>query len=637
MRYAYLLFALFLLNNAIFAQFQPIALPFEAERFSAFDENRIFAIVRSGGTYTLQKTTNGGTSWSPVSLPSTLSGGTLGISLQVIDSDNLLLYFQLHPSYDEFLYKSTNGGQTWTNLSSNLPQTQSMLFLRFFDAQNGLMLTRDFNNHVFVRRTTNGGNSWSTQTLTVQGSPLGVATHGNQNIWFFTSSGKLWRSNNGGIDWQTFDTGFDADNYGLAMSFKDSLYGIAAVDLYAHQLQVTQDGGATWTPLPSNPLPLQPGQAFIYSLINLKSSPNGWLIATSKGTAYTIDEGQNWVQETNYPDFLLSAGLSKMGDMLFASSYDSPDLLIWKGPFDGQNHCVQLLDSLHSSMEYGICKPLMARLEVRANIEGDTSIDLRFTQKFEPNTPAKTTYNIKTGCVGCSIDFKADPGQQYIGTLTVEVPLNNIDTSYLQQLQLAPTGCPTQAAPTFKIKAGYWSNWYHPECFAIDTSNCAITLQTNVCGADTNQYDIYYQVQNGPIILGNTYSKNPSYHELVHFYILEKGQIFDWNLPNGCFERISALYTCGVSGTEMASKTDKIILFPNPASSVSTLIWPRAWGDDVKIQVFDHAGKEVRSTHANGVGTAELDGTHLPNGLYFVHISPRIQPKTIQKWVISHE
>jgi photosystem II stability/assembly factor-like uncharacterized protein len=629
---------LFMLHLSTQAQFKPLHTPFVPTAFSAYSPSKMWAVSQiSNGGYQLQRSSNGGQSWIASNPPSTLSGATLGIGFFPVDSNNIWLYYQLHPSYNEFLYKSSDGGLSWTNNSGTLPENESWFFLYFFDTQNGVMLTRDFSSHVFVKRTTNGGNTWTSQTLTVQGSPLGAAVVGN-TVWFFTGSGKLWRSNNRGLDWTNFDTGFtNAQGYGLRMSFRDSLYGLAAVNAFANDMVVTHDGGVTWSPLLNNNIPLPGPQAFLYSLTAIPGSPDGWLMGTSKGCAYTIDAGQNWILESNYPDYLLGCGTPRNQSGMFAFGYGAgvgdDYVYIWDGPFDGQNHCVQILDTIGTELLGGICKEVKVRLKMRADISNDTSLDVRYSYKFNPTLPEGSVQNILTGSQNCTVEFSPDPGQTTLGTLQVEIPIDYYDTAYIQQLKLAPTGCPTQAAPTVKFKAGYWANWFHDECFSFDSSNCAIKLLTNVCGADTNKYDIYYYVPSGSLTLGDTYMKNPAYHELVTFYITEKGVPFTWN---SCFKSLSTLYTCGVSGTDTAPLNDTTVtLSPNPSNGISRVEWPREWGSDLVLGVSDAAGSKVNCSIQMQGETAILDASGLQKGLYFIHFFKGSKPVFVKKWVVT--
>ena len=186
------------------------------------------------------RTTNGGTSWSPV------GGASIGGDIYAIDAlDANTAFVTTTPSTSTFIYRTTDGGGTWTNV-----YTLSGGFIdgiKMFDATNGIAIGDPVGGKWTIAKTSDGGATWN-RTFTQpnqSGSEAGwnnsVAIYGSSNVWFGTSSYRVFRSTNGGTSWSSSPVPFQNS---VSVTFSNNLYGLAGSD--SGMTARTTDGGVTW-------------------------------------------------------------------------------------------------------------------------------------------------------------------------------------------------------------------------------------------------------------------------------------------------------------------------------------------------------------------------------------------------------
>ncbi len=189
-------------------------------------------------------TTNSGNTWTPV------GGGAIGTAdIYVVNAiDANTAFVSTTPGSSTFIYRTTNAGATWANVFS---LTGGFIDgIKMFDASNGIAVGDPVGGKWTVLKTTDGGATWghiSTEPLQV-GNEAGwnnaLATFGTTNIWFGTSSAKVYRSTDGGLTWVSSSVPFTNS---VSVNFSSALYGLAGSDSGAAVR--TTDGGVTWTPL----------------------------------------------------------------------------------------------------------------------------------------------------------------------------------------------------------------------------------------------------------------------------------------------------------------------------------------------------------------------------------------------------
>ncbi|MBS1515072.1 MAG: T9SS type A sorting domain-containing protein [Bacteroidetes bacterium] len=255
-----------------------------------------------GGNGTLIKTTNGGDTWTPMSTGSTsyltciyfidentgwigsqqavikktTNGGISWYSAPIQTSDFSSDFFFLNgltgfvTSHDSKIHKTTDGGQTWNLL---IASSNAYGQIQFFDANTGVVVapsyfgksvnggatwTRvlyDGVNQAMtfinpltgwitgtggIRKTTDGGDTWSSYALPIQ-TPYALKFF-NANVgWCAGSNGAngiIARTLNGGVNWTVQST--EASNVFWEMSFANQNLGWASGNAI---ISSTQNGG----------------------------------------------------------------------------------------------------------------------------------------------------------------------------------------------------------------------------------------------------------------------------------------------------------------------------------------------------------------------------------------------------------
>lgn len=625
-------FALFLLYTPLTAQWQRIETPFQPFVISAVDAASLWSLNLESPK--IARTTDGGDTWQQFDLPNS-DDFLLTAVLSAIDTATAWTAFHHYQSGNNFVYQTQDGGQHWqVRTPPALTNAQVVSFMKFYTAAKGIVLSYDFDHHLFVHRTNNGGQNWSTQTLQINGSHLGTTTYGDHHIWFYTGSGDLWRSDDGGENWASYPSGLVAESYGLAMEFADSLHGLAFKNKASEQLYRTADGGASWQPIDPEDTGLLPG-SFVWGLTPVPGLPNAWLAGYNEGTAYSLDDGATWLPEANYPDSDFRKPEFLNHQQGWGAANSERAVFKWNTSFnDLSNGCMAFTGPLTGKLRRSECDRIWFEGSIPADISEDSDLNLRVELSY-PGHPDQTQryHNLRTGCEECTVQFVPDPGQTTQGTLHFDVEvLHTADTSQTILCTVSPTLCAADTSEPYSFHPGYFARWFHPECFALDSSNCAIQLLTNVCGNDTNHYTIYYRVQNEPAVLGTYYEKNPSYHERVQFYVFAYGDF----QTSTCYQVFETLYSCGVSGTPSpVAEAPALSIAPNPANGAFQVFCDNLSEQKSHlIRIRNTTGVPVWSqTLPAGAPSVFVENRDLPAGFYTAELWSDGQLLAVKKLV----
>jgi photosystem II stability/assembly factor-like uncharacterized protein len=265
------------------------------------------------------RTVNAGTLWTPGQV---LGGNTYGLGCISAISDQVawVTLYNGVGNQDATcgVYKTTDGGSTWTHMTGALQGSASFPDnVHFWDANSG-MCHGDVNNGYFeIYTTTNGGTTWtrvpqSNINATVasgEGGWTGVIDAvGDSTVMFGTNKGKIYISNDRGFHWFGVATGIIPASSGTMgcthIAFIDEMNGLAAQGYNAAasngdtslQIFQTSDGGHTWAAVNYT------GRAFSNSLAAVQGSPDTYVSdggnpnynASATGVTYSWNGAQAW-------------------------------------------------------------------------------------------------------------------------------------------------------------------------------------------------------------------------------------------------------------------------------------------------------------------------------------------------------
>ena len=197
------------------------------------------------------------------------------------------------------VYKTTNGGVSWTKVT--IPVADAGMYIQFTDANNGWILI--FNANLIgggMFRTTNGGVNWNAIYPPVGGFPFFI----NSNTgWLMpispggsgTTSDTIRKTTNGGVNW-TAPWGTNAQVNLNAIHFSDINNGWA-VGKNGIILK-TSNSGNSWT-VYTYYVGMPFGYGFNCKSVFFLNANKGWITTKQDGTSnvnvlYTNNGGSNW-------------------------------------------------------------------------------------------------------------------------------------------------------------------------------------------------------------------------------------------------------------------------------------------------------------------------------------------------------
>jgi photosystem II stability/assembly factor-like uncharacterized protein len=251
-------------------------------------------------------TTNGGQTWRVMNVNAAI--GREAFDIQAFDSTTAwITTSNTINSEANGLFKTTDGGQTWTQKLAN---SAGNLWLRFLDKNNGVCL--GFRSHSFAY-TSDGGENWTidSTSFAFMGTEVPSAFYSGTNsliakgdtLWFGTTAARIFRSTNKGRNWTPYATGIPPRWVIASVAFSDARNGmLVAIDSTTYKyagLAKTGDGGITWQIVPMTALPTafrttpvlttiphKNGKVYLLSVENNTSSLGESLI--------TPDNGDSW-------------------------------------------------------------------------------------------------------------------------------------------------------------------------------------------------------------------------------------------------------------------------------------------------------------------------------------------------------
>jgi photosystem II stability/assembly factor-like uncharacterized protein len=225
------------------------------------------------------RTTDGGNNW----LGSQVSGAT---HLEHIHFPTLTTGYTSGP---DGIFKSTNGGLTWSNVTPN--PSADYWGCYFIDANIGIVLSGGCVDTQKFYRTINGGATWTLFTGNEANSGLtDLILYSPNGLGYAVSSGKLWTTTDGGSTWAVFATsGTNVWQEELTNIGDSFLLPYAGLNCSGQGqdggMRFTTDKGLTWNNY-------QTFEAMFGSY--LISETKGWACGDGRGVFYTSDGGVNW-------------------------------------------------------------------------------------------------------------------------------------------------------------------------------------------------------------------------------------------------------------------------------------------------------------------------------------------------------
>ncbi len=238
-------------------------------------QNQIGYCVGQANTYNGEglviKTTDGGDTWTQMT-----PAGTLWLT--AISFPNLNTGYV--GGWGGNLLKTTDGGTTWETI-----EVQSSIYkisdVEFRDENHGIVST--IGSGVYV--TEDGGQTWSS-AYGLDTPPKMVAYADENKVFGVGNEDRIYRSTDGGYNWELLYTTGNPENILLGVYFLNSDYGMAAGD-YGHVYKTT-DGGDNW-------IQMIPGYDDLFHTPFIWDEDTTWVSGTPELVYKTTDGGNTWL------------------------------------------------------------------------------------------------------------------------------------------------------------------------------------------------------------------------------------------------------------------------------------------------------------------------------------------------------
>jgi photosystem II stability/assembly factor-like uncharacterized protein len=261
----------------------------------------------SGSAGTVLRTTNKGATWQSVGPP-----GTEALQfrdIEAFDRQNaVILSLTIPPTTDTFrIYRTSDGGQTWSLAFQNEEPTAFYDCMAFFDKHRGLALSDPIDGRFRILATSDGGRSWHIVDAEMPPALPGefafaasgqcITTAGGRDAWFGTggAAARVFHSDDRGQTWTVSSTPVrSGENAGIsALAFRDPRHGLAVGGDFLlpespDALALSDDGGEDWELVAAAPDQLRSGATWV--------TGRDAIIVGLTGSDASFDAGRTWHQ-----------------------------------------------------------------------------------------------------------------------------------------------------------------------------------------------------------------------------------------------------------------------------------------------------------------------------------------------------
>ena len=531
-----------------------------------------------GGAGALYRTTNGGTNFTAVTMTPATSQSIY--SFHFFNSSNGIM-----SGSNGTYYRTTDGGLTWNVISIN---TQ-LNGVTFIDSQTGFVV----GNSGMIQKTVNGGTNWS-----VINSPTNVNLN---NIVFPNSttgyinavSGKFLRSTNTGTTWDSLSTGTTLSM--VSMEFIDVNTGY--VGSTNGIVKKTTNGGLNWTDY-------NVGASITSNGISFPNVNTGFVCASSGVIRKTTNAGVNWsLLTTGTAQGLLSIDFFDANTGYAAGNAGT----LIKTTNGGTNWTLQttgVTDNINS-IKFGSVTRGMCALN---------------TGKILVTTDGGANWSQQTSNVASNINLRGafiqNGNNLYIVGQNGSI-LNSTDQ--VLPVELASFTSTVQNNRDVRL------NWQT----VTETNNSGFEIERTVKAENEQWIKIGFVTGNGTTNNQQSYAfEDKNLSAGTYKYRLKQ---IDYNGNYEYKNLISEVIIGKPNSFELSQN------YPNPFNPATKIVFSLPFDSKVTLKIFDITGKEIRTLlndfKSADFYTVDFNASELPSGIYFCKISAQSDSKDFAKTI----
>ena len=266
----------------------------------------------SGTEGTVLRTTDGGKHWQDVS-PGGDTGDLEFRDIEAWDAQHAVI-LSIGTGGDSRIYRTGNGGKTWTQGFRNHSDQAFYDCLGFWDRRHGLAMSDPVNGKFRVIATNDGGKTWAKRKSSGMPPALDgefgfaasgtcLITAGDKDAWIASggAAARVFHTDDRGVTWTVTDTPVRRSDAGgifsLAVRNTQTLVAVGGdfekPNARKDTSAISEDGGATWTK--GGKLGgYRSGSAFLPRTAATGSPSTGVIAVGPTGTDVSYDVGVTW-------------------------------------------------------------------------------------------------------------------------------------------------------------------------------------------------------------------------------------------------------------------------------------------------------------------------------------------------------
>ena len=207
----------------------------------------------------------------------------------IIDyNNNNIMYASM---YYGNIYRSANGGASWTPITNGITETGGWVTPYVMEASNPNVLFAGFIN---VYRSTNKGSSWVKKSnFPPSNYPIDVlaVAPSNSQVIYISSPHGVKKTINGGTSWTSISGISGTVTYfAIHPNNPNTLWATIGGYNNGNKVMKSTNGGQSWTNI-SGSLPNLPANCIVFE----KNATNGLYIGTDVGVYYIDDNKTDWI------------------------------------------------------------------------------------------------------------------------------------------------------------------------------------------------------------------------------------------------------------------------------------------------------------------------------------------------------
>ncbi|MBL7922740.1 MAG: T9SS type A sorting domain-containing protein [Bacteroidia bacterium] len=579
------------------------------------------------GFVNLWKSTNGGVSWTKISNFSNASNMT---TFTVSPADNQVIWVSKPGGF----YKTSNGGATWSTISNVPPGTITGIACHNSDPNKAWITYSGFNNSNKVFQTTDQGLSWTNLSGSIPNIPINcIAYENNSNdgLYIGTDVGAFYKDAGMSV-WQPFSNGLPhvivsqlsihyasgkirASTYGRGM-WESGLYvpgSYPPTSAFGSSLQISCPGSAVQFNDYSAGQPTSWNWSFPGGNPSTSTQQNPLVVYNSAGTypVTLITANANGIDTTTTLNYISIASSSQ------ADPVTSGDVRCGPGPVN-----LSATGSGTGTLRWwdapGGGNLLNTGSSYSPSINGTTTF---YVDEELPPGITDYTGEAFTG-IGAGAYFTAnDIRGLYFDVLnpillqSVEVYSNSAGNRTIEIIDAmgntyADTTIFIPASPSNPVTVNVNFTIYPGNNYFIKCRGL-VDLYRNSAGAT-------YPYTSTSVNITGSNAGTPGYYYFFYFWTYQ--EIACNTGRSACV----ALDTCSTQGLPDLFSANALDVYPNPSTGVFSLEFNATVPDDYQVLISNAIGEKVFAYTLQdfaGEHRRSIDLSHLSKGLYLIQVS----------------